>query len=216
MINNGASSLTGAIYPNKLYTIDDTGALAPDGDPMVYPDDGSEVKFVAYYPRIAGAPTTYAVNVADQSSLKDIDLMIGVSKAPPYGLNMGKVVELEFEHKLSKLVITAIQDGTEIDMSDATLTISGMPTNATCDLKNGALAAALGTGNVEAWRENKDAEDNEEKAVWKALLIPHDAADYSGCIFTIEAGGEIYKYSLTTADNFVSGNVYTYEFTLKL
>jgi hypothetical protein len=214
MINNGASSLNGAIYTNKLYTIDATGALVPAGDPMEYPQDGSEVNFVAYYPYRAGSITE--VDVADQSSLKDIDLMIGVSKAPPYGLNKGKVVELEFEHKLSKLVITATPEtDSGLDMTDATLSITGMPTTANCVLHPWELKDLVVDPDnpIVAWRENKDAEDNEEKAVWKAIIIPHTApSDDSKRTFEIEVDGGIYIYELVGP--FDPGNVYEYTFTL--
>jgi endonuclease G len=209
MIAADAENLTGAKASNVLYTIDATDTLVPDDDPIKYLDNNL-VNFVAYYPWKGSNEIPDGLYPVDVSTQEPLMIHNGVGTA--YGLNEGKVVSLLFKHKLSKLVITAEPvNGTTIDMSGATLTISGMPTKANCNLY---------TGLFSDWDEIKDignfhkSTDTAEKAVWKALIIPHKAVNYTGCTFTIEAGGEIYKYPLTAADDFDPGNVYTYTFTL--
>jgi hypothetical protein len=217
MIAANAGNLDGAKASNALYTIntDNTPAgLGPVGKPIYYPLNDDEVKFVAYYPykdsdEIPGG--LYPVNVYSQSSIEDleaIDLMIGEGKKQPYKLSEGRVVSLQFTHKLSKLLITAKPaTSTVIDMSDASLTIRGMPTTANCNLSTGVFIDWDDIDNIVALRKNPG---DTETAVWEALIIPHTAGNST---FRILTSGGTYIYPPDGV--FDPGQVYKYIFELE-
>ena len=93
-------------YTNVRYvTTGGDGAFTPDGTTIYLPTDGSSLDFVAYYPHTTSltADGIYAVDVTNQSIQKDIDLMA----ASKLSANRSKnTVTFNFEHKLSKIVLT--------------------------------------------------------------------------------------------------------------
>jgi hypothetical protein len=196
-LNNAYPGASNVLY-HYVDDQDGSAGLFPNGDGIYYPLDDSPVNFVAYYPYKDGVTTSYLVNVADQA--EDIDLMIHNGVGTAYRLSQGIAVPLNFKHKLSKLVITAESDDPDIDMTGAILTITGMPTTATCDLYSGALIA-LGDSNTEIKFANPKEESNADMAVWEAIIIPHAAEDFPGRTFTIQVGDKHYTGTLTGEDN---------------
>ena len=93
-------------YTNVRYvTTGGDGVFTPDGTTIYVPTDGSSLDFVAYYPHTTSltADGIYAVDVTNQSIQKDIDLMA----ASKLSANRSKnTVAFNFEHKLSKIVLT--------------------------------------------------------------------------------------------------------------
>ena len=93
-------------YTNVRYvTTGGDGAFTPDGTTIYLPTDGSSLDFVAYYPYTATAMTdgVYTVNVTDQSDQSAIDLMAAGTQTADRSKN---TVTFNFEHKLSKIVLT--------------------------------------------------------------------------------------------------------------
>ena len=93
-------------YTNERYvTTGGNGTFTPGGTPIYLPTDDSYLDFVAYYPHTTSltADGIYAVDVTNQSIQKDIDLMA----ASKLSANRSKnTVAFNFEHKLSKIVLT--------------------------------------------------------------------------------------------------------------
>jgi endonuclease G len=217
MLKDGNTSLDGdnviaANVPYRIINNNTSADLVPVGAPINYPTDDSPVNFVAYYPYKDDVITSYPVNVANQAD--DIDLMIHKEVGTAYRLSQGIAVPLNFKHKLSRLVITAIPDeGTGIVMTDATLTISGMPTTATCDLYSGTFSGWADIGDIDPRRKNPG---DTERAEWEAIIIPHSNS-FTCRTFTIHAGDEQYIFMLRGEDyniTFEAGQVYEREFKL--
>ncbi len=159
-----------------------------DENIILWPDDGSAVDFVAYYPwrpssEIAGF--VYPVDLTDQSVQKDIDLM--------YSRNLTGVTEgnpaLDFEHKLTKLVFS-VTDLDQLPLDGMTAAIEGLPQGAVFDLATGLVVAdpEAGTGPFDALLvstsdgdPDSDADDDgiNESAVVEAIVLPGEGLDYS-------------------------------------
>jgi hypothetical protein len=175
-------------------------------DAILYPTDGSQVNFVAYYPYRADTQTTnanvYKVDVSDQSSAKAIDLLYhkGVGKA--YDHN-SEYVALAFTHQLSKIKINIVPaSGVEVDLTGATLTLSGFPATADFNLSTGALS---GLGGVDkSLTPVKDAASSAGRAAFEAIIVPHSGASYTRtAIFTVS--GKEYRFPLSESDVFKAG-----------
>lgn len=140
MYNSDYSEQIGGIY-NKRYTTpagDGTFNTATPSDTLYFPQNGSSVTFVSYYPYQASLTNDMLLHwsVLNQSVLQDIDLMTsehisGFSKTDPD-------VQLHFHHRLSKLIfILSVQDdGDFVSLEDCDLTLKGMITGKTYDLVN--------------------------------------------------------------------------------
>jgi len=136
MVQPGSSTVVEG-YSNRPYvTTDGQGDFNPvsDADRIYFPQDGSPVGFKSYYPYLStlGTDMIYPVNVQNQNVLAQIDLITaeheaGTSKDDPD-------VELRFYHRLSKLIFNlTAEEG--ISLENSVLTIKGMYTQGTYDLK---------------------------------------------------------------------------------
>jgi endonuclease G len=209
-----ANAIAGAAnIPYKTANNNSIAGLVPatDGVTIYYPSDDSEVNFVAYYPHRNNIVNGYyPVDVLTQSSLKEIDLMIHDGVNQPYKLSDGEAVPLEFKHKLTKLVITATPKvATGIKMTDASLTISGVPTAAVCDLYSGTFTGLGIEKEIDLVLKSSSLTEAE----WEALIIPHTYVDFPDRTFTIKVGNDTWEY--TPVGVFDSGKVYTYNFNLE-
>lgn len=97
---------------NKKYTTTGDGTFSPfTGNELYYPVEGTLVDFVAYYPYIEDA-TNGQIRVKVQTeqtadNQKEFDLLTAVNRKG-HSKTSGSVT-LQFEHKLSKLVIYIVQ-----------------------------------------------------------------------------------------------------------
>ena len=121
---------------NALYTVSAAGELTAktENDIIKYPADKSAVNFKAYYPfTAAAAGGEYAVDLADQSDLRKIDLIYSDNAT---GKKHGeKFVTLNFKHKLSK-VNFSVTDDTNVE--DFKLQLKGI-TDGTFNLLKGQM-----------------------------------------------------------------------------
>ena len=131
---------------NRPYTAS-AGASATftalGNSPIYYPDDGSNVKFIAYYPYSAniGADYKLPIDVSDQSNQSAIDVLYAPTSALGYNKGANQSVSLQFEHALTKLVFN-ISNGTNITEPVANgmrVEISGQQTTGVLDLTNGTV-----------------------------------------------------------------------------
>ncbi len=139
----GAASLT-----NRHFVTTTRGELTPAnaGQAISYPKEG-KVDFVAYYPyTTAVSGTKVAVDVSDQSSPTDIDLLYS-NNATNKSSSSG-TVSLGFAHQLSSLVLNITADATVPSTTGLAVSLKGVPTSATFDLADGSLAVSTATGNV--------------------------------------------------------------------
>lgn len=137
---------------NKEYTTaNGAGIFTPIiGNEINYPVDGSQVDFIAYYPHAENAPlgAPLSVQVATTqtaTSQAGCDLMWAKANngGPGYDKYDTDAVELTFGHCLSKLTMNCKLDKSVgvSTLDGATVTIKGMNTRNTFDLKNAALSS---------------------------------------------------------------------------
>jgi hypothetical protein len=206
---NLSTAYTGAA--NAPYVISGSGAsasltVAGGAGAITYPADGSKVNFVAYYPYKSDVHTTggnmYKVDVSNQSPSKAIDLLYHKGAGTAYDYTH-RNVSLAFTHQLSKIRISLTPaSGVEVDLTGATVTLSGFPTTADFALSSGALSNW--GGETKPVTPVKDAASSGSRAVFEAIVIPHSGASYTrSVVFTI--GGRAYVYPLSDSDAFEAG-----------
>ena len=179
------------------------------GMAVFYPSDGSDVKFIAYYPYSSAVTTNYEVPVSlsDQSNQSDIDLLY----APVTG-NYNKTnsvpVPLVFSHKLVKLVFAITNDVsvTEPVANGVTVRIPGQQTVGVFDLTDGTVTPSGAVSSITVQSAGTGA-------TVKAEAIVFPGTPSIEFIFTNNIG-EIFTMLITTP-SWVAGNSYTYTVTLK-
>lgn len=141
------SDISASTSSNTAYvTASGDGFFLPEQQGAHYPQDGSKVDFVAYYPYSSTLTgTQIAVNLSDQSKPESIDLM--------YADNLkeldrtSKQPVLAFSHKLAKVELTLkSSDGASLDGMSATL--GGQPASGTFDLANGTFSSVGATADM--------------------------------------------------------------------
>jgi formylglycine-generating enzyme required for sulfatase activity len=202
---------------NRRYTINNavTGELLPAaGNELFYPEDGKYVNFVAYYPwKNRQTSNSYAVDVRDQRYPAAIDLLYS-NNAKSYNMNSGSV-NLSFRHALAKLVLTVQKGESSINLSDMTVTIKGMNTQAYINLATGKIDQATTRANIEMLCTQQPSGYANGK--YEAILLPanslagvtvefkvHNGPTYvwtpsqqSSPALNYLAGGSKYNYTIT-------------------
>lgn len=152
-LNQGQTLSASAIYDGKAniqYKNSIAGAAAdfsPVGNPIMFPGDGTELDFVAYYPYSATAVSVdykLAVNISNQSPLSAIDLLYATttkqSKANPS-------VALAFSHRMAQVVFT-LTSTPDINLDGVTVTLENVLTEGTMNLADGVITAGTVKGTV--------------------------------------------------------------------
>lgn len=146
--------------------------------PLTVQDDGTPVKFVAYYPYNADIQDfNYPVAIADQSNGSTAcDLLYGTTSEPyVYDKESDTDIALKFTHRLSKVVLKFM------DMEKRPLTVSdvkiqGMPVSASFNVQTGVLTT-------------------DEAAVADIAPYVNTATDYREAIILPTALSNAYKVS---------------------
>jgi hypothetical protein len=192
---------------NKKYKIEshdtDQWKLTPfnDENNLYYPVNGDEVHFTAYYPydetiTTAGddsneVPGTYSVALGDQTSTKTFDLLYHKGTTSYDKTDPAVIPGMEFKHKLSKVIIKIKldEDMADADISDAAVTIKGIPTTADFDLATGALSNENGadtdvtTANIATIPE-ADVTAGVVR-IHEAIIVPHSSG-FTGRTIEVE------------------------------
>lgn len=184
----------GAMVGNMKYGTDlETGqtdnnvvfAGADEQNTLVWPKDGSEVDFVAYYPWIAAGIEDFAlpVDVRVQNPQRKIDLMWSDNAKGQSA--RGDAATLLFSHRLVKVVFNVTDlDGESIE--GMTATVSGLPSTAKFDLAAGRIVTDSEAGDEDfkavvasLFDADGDPEGLWEQAVVEAIVLPGEGLDYS-------------------------------------
>ncbi len=210
MYNNDLSAVENNQF-NRRY-ITSASALgtftAATADQTIYfPQNDSAIQLKAYYPYYANLNANMQIqwNVTDQSSLPAIDLM--TSEHLTGFRKTDSDVKLHFYHRLSKLIfVLSLEDENDnVDLSDCTLTMSGMVSGNTYDLFNDVMldlpqdtldiTVPLRTGETENRRQ--------------AIVLPREAGE--GIVFTfVNAEGGTYVAHMSSVLELEPGNQYTF------
>lgn len=215
------ADLSAALFANVQYKTSESGTsseLVAVDDAIIYPSNGDEVNFVAYYPYVKTTHTNnnhmYKVDVSSQSNLPAIDLLYHNGVGTAYNRN-STAVGLDFNHQLTKLLIQVIpaSDDVDVDLTDATVSLVGFPATADFDLASGVLS---NPGAV-ATDENPialalDAQQSSERcALFESILVPTEEKTFTRIIRFVIAG-ESYTYTLPSTAKLQPGCAYSYNF----
>ena len=213
---NGSNTDT---YCNVEYTTQANAArgsfAAADEKETIYlPVDGTKRDFIAYYPYQRGLTAeqpVYAIDLADQSNLPAIDLMVAEKLTGKSRTDY--TAPFVFSHRLSKITMD-IQSGaglTAADLEGLKVSISGQPVTGTFNVLTGTHATPS-TGSPTSITLQTAADGKSAKGI----VFP--SANYTGMslvFHTVSAGD--YTWSLTSsshADSFEAGKKYHYTITV--
>ena len=146
--------------------------------PLTVQDDGTPVKFVAYYPYNADIQDfNYPVAIADQSNGSTAcDLLYGTTAEPyVYDKESDTDIALKFTHRLSK-VILKFMDMEKRPLTVSDVKIQGMPVSASFNVQTGVLTT-------------------DEAAVSDIAPYVNTATDYREAIILPTALSNAYKVS---------------------
>ena len=207
-MKNG-TGLTNVTASNKNYTTTGDGEFKPGSidQTIYYPEDGSAVDFIAYYPyKPTNAGNSYAVDVANQGSQNVIDLLYSNNATALSKTNAN--ANLVFAHQLSKLEFT-VKNGVGVaDLTGLGVAIEGLNTKASFDLATGVLS-----GNNQVLDISAKTTVITGAVLAEAIVLPVDDASGKVVTFTLPSGK--FKLTLPAATKFEQGKKYTYEVELK-
>jgi len=193
-----------------------SGTFAPSDNKIYFPDNGDQVRFMAYYPYSATvAENIYSVNVAEQTNQSEIDLLYVFNKNE-YGKAIEeKLVPLAFEHQLTKIIVNvkAGEGLEEIDLDNLIISITGMNTVAKFNLIDGTLSGLEEKEEIvllEATPEQNYVYSAE------AIVIPTDNVDDVKLFFDLnnsdDENNDTFAWSFT--EELEKGTKYTYNVTI--
>lgn len=193
------------------------GSFAPaaDDQTIYFPADGTARDFVAYYPyrETLAAGNAYPVDVSDQAVQADIDLtsaarVTGKTKNDP-------AVAFEFRHRLVKLHLTILPDGTSLtarDLAGMTVTLTHQRTRATFDAVAGD-AVTVDTGTAPADILLLTTADGSRA---EGIVLPAGDTEGMTLLFRL-ADGSPFTWTVKNAplsQKFDAGSKYVYTVTL--
>lgn len=198
-------------YANIPYITQTSGAdgtFAPDGTTIYLPTNGDVRDIVAYYPHKQLSGDAYEVDVTDQSSQKDIDLMAAATRTAS---RTKPAVAFSFEHKLSKVEIT-LQPGkgmTAADLERLTVALTGQQTAGTFDVTQPTSEVTVTKGTATPIT----LLTNTEGTFAEGIVLPSD--DYTGMSLeiTLADGESVFTWPLSSAtesSKFEAGKKYLY------
>lgn len=171
---------------------------------IYYPQDGSNVDFVAYYPyKTSLTGYVYPVDVTIQTNPADIDVLYS-DNATGYNKN-SSTVGLQFNHALSKVNFT-LQPGdgmTATDLVNATVAMSNLNRTADLDLADGTLGNLNSSGVVTAYNNNE-----------YAIVIPQTINNTNKLTVTLADNSEFETTLPAAITEFETGKQYNYTVTI--
>lgn len=197
-----------ANIPYITQTSDADVTFAPVGTTIYLPTNGDVRDIVAYYPHKQLSGDAYEVDVTDQSSQKDIDLMAAATRTAD---RTDPAVAFSFVHKLSKIEIT-LQPGkgmTAADLERLTVALTGQQTAGTFDVTQPTSEVTVTKGTATPIT----LLTNTEGTFAEGIVLPSD--DYTGMSLeiTLADGESVFTWPLSSAtesSKFEAGKKYLY------
>ena len=207
-LNFGTTLATANIY-NSGENIQHVTALGDGAFTVVtaseaiqFPANGDALDFIAYYPYKATITNyTYPVDVANQSNLELIDLLYSDNAT---GNKTTPAVMLQFQHKLSKLIMN-ITAGTGVTtLAGLTASINNLNTQASFSLVDKTFS---GIGNPASLTPTVTIASDNLSATIEAILIPSQDINSAEIVFTL--AGKTYTWT-PNSKILLSEKKYTY------
>ncbi|WP_203558670.1 fimbrillin family protein [Bacteroides sp. 51] len=187
--NNSSVVVNGA--RNIAYTAQNTAQSTPfapaNSDAAIsYPDGGSTVDFIAYYPYKENAESfIYPISIANQATgFTKNDLLYAVSRN--HNETNATNVSLSFTHQLSKVKISVVLEDGLSEVSSVTIHATN---TASFNIKTGAIEDKSDISTIIPY--------NKEANVYEAILIPTVLNNANKVVFSIDGA----KYEWIIMEN---------------
>lgn len=205
MVNGENNSIVGNVsnYRYTVVTGGQNGTFIPadENNTAYFPENGTAVNVMAYYPQGNVDNGKLSLDLSDQSEQPRIDLMSAkaenASKSSP-------TVNLEFKHRLTKLFFK-IEGDVNTDGIEAT--ISNQYTKIQYDILNDKLLIAEGSEKenivMKYWGANRFVE---------AIVLPNEEGNAAeDRQLTFQLNEKIFKATISNSTRFEAGKKYTYK-----
>ena len=205
MVNGENNSIVGNVsnYRYTVVTGGQNGTFIPadENNTAYFPENGTAVNVMAYYPQGNVDNGKLSLDLSDQSEQPRIDLMSAkaenASKSSP-------TVNLEFKHRLTKLFLV-IEGDVNTDGIEAT--ISNQYTKIQYDILNDKLLIAEGSEKenivMKYWGTNRFVE---------AIVLPNEEGNAAeDRQLTFQLNEKIFKATISNSTRFEAGKKYTYK-----
>ena len=212
--DDGAIEASNSKYTTSQEGTDGTFTPAADDQTIYFPINGETRDFIAYYPyRTLEENNIYHVDVATQTSQKDIDLM-GAGKVTDKDKNH-PTVAFTFTHKLVKLALTIKPDGTSLtaeNLKELTVTLTNQQTQATYNVvTDESVTISEGEAASITLLTTSDGTSAE------AIVLPNDDTADMLLEFKLKNDNDTYRWAIKEAPlskKFTGGSKYLYTITL--
>jgi len=199
---------------------DDLQTLSAENEEeaLYFPSDGSDVKFIAFYPYNEDtqieADNTVTYDLTDQDTQETheaADFLYYKKDDKSYNSSV-YAAKLDFDHKLSRIVVNVkLADGLTDDLTRMAMTINNVPVTVTCDLATGIPTAGSTTGDIVVLKPINQSTN----VTYQAIIPPHAETDgFNGRYLNFTVDGKT-SHTYKLEGDFASGYSYTYDFTLQ-
>lgn len=206
---NAENGIVGDVS-NYRYTVvkggqNSTFIPADENNTAYFPEDGTAVNVVAYYPQGNVDENKLSLDLADQSVQPRIDLMSAkaenASKSSP-------TVNLQFNHRLTKLFFV-IEGDVNTDGIEAT--ISNQYTKIQYDILNDKLSIAEGSEKENIVMQYWNFDEGTNRFV-EAIVLPNEEGNAAeDRQLTFQLNGKIFKATIGGDTEFEAGKKYIYK-----
>jgi endonuclease G, mitochondrial len=202
------AGLSNVVSANRSYTTTGNGEFKATtvDQTLFYPENGSTVDFIAYYPYKGSlSGNSYPVDVTNQTNQGAIDLMYAQNAT---GLSKNSSnANLVFDHQLSKIQIT-VKNGVGVpDLNSLKANFTGLKTTANFDLATGALSGQAQVADIQSKVSTQNG-----LTVAEAIVVP--TTDETGIKVVFLIGLKSYTWTLPAGTRFERGKKYAYEVEL--
>lgn len=206
---NAENSIVGNVS-NYRYTVvtggqNSTFIPADENNTAYFPEDGTAVNVVAYYPQGEVVDNKLSLDLANQDNQPKIDLMSakaeGASKSSP-------TVNLQFKHRLTKLFFEIEGD---VNTDGINATISNQYTKIQYDILNDKLLIAEGSEKENIVMKYWSLDEGTNRFV-EAIVLPNmDGNSAQERTLTFTLNGKIFKATIGGDTEFEAGKKYIYK-----
>lgn len=193
-------------YRYTVVTGGQNGTFIPadENNTAYFPEDGTAVNVVAYYPQGNVVENKLSLDLANQDNQPKIDLMSAkaenASKSSP-------TVNLEFKHRLTKLFFK-IEGDVKTDGIEAT--ISDQYTKIQYDILNDKLLIADGSEKENIVMKYWNLDEGTNRFV-EAIVLPNEEGNAAeDRQLTFKLNEKIFNATISNSTTFEAGKKYTY------
>ena len=193
-------------YRYTVVTGGQNGTFIPadENNTAYFPEDGTAVNVVAYYPQGNVFENKLSLDLANQDEQPRIDLMSakaeGASKNKPS-------INLEFKHRLTKLFFEIEGD---VNTDGIYAAIGNQYTDIQYDILNDELLIADGSEKKEIVMKYWNLDEGKNRFV-EAIVLPNEEGNAAeDRQLTFQLNEKIFKATISNSTTFEAGKKYTY------